>query len=140
MRKIPIKLPIEGLSDELENHFEMTKAEHSKVMKNAAIAQNKMLIEMMIHHNDYDIRNYDLKFSNDYHADTGCIDISFYFDYNPSDRKNTKSDEIRIARAEHLARTMQFYQDYDMEHYKLDDRVNENGEPYDCRIYYGFKE
>jgi len=140
-KQIPIKLPID-LSQEdpfLDEIRKENEAVHKRVMHNMMIAQNKMLTEMMIHHDDYDVLNYDLKFSNEYHADTGCIDMSFYFDYKPSDRKNTEADKFRISRSKHIASVLSFYDDYDLDHYRIEDRVDENGKPYDCRIYYDLR-
>lgn len=138
MKTFKVKLPID-LSQEdpiLEQILKENESIHELVMHNMIVAQNKMLCEMAIHHNDFDFNNFELKLSNDYHSDTGCIDMSFYFDYKPSDREYNEDDKIRINRFRHICSMMSFYEDYDLDHYRLEDRYNEYGKPYDCRIYY----
>jgi len=142
MKKIEVRLPTNTEDKEFEEMLKNINKNRDEAMRrahtNMAIAQNKMLCEMMIHHGDYDCRNYDLKFSNEYHADTGCIDMSFYFEYHPKD--NQPLEAFQLRRAEHIMKTLQFYGDYNLDHYNIEDRVDENGKPYDCRIYYGIKE
>lgn len=138
MKTIELKLPIDLYQEDpiLEQIRKENESVHKRVVHNMMVAQNKMLCEMAIHHNDFDVNNYELKFSNDYHSDTGCIDMSFYFDYKPSDREYNEDDKIRISRFRHICSMMSFYEDYDIDHYQLEDRYNEYGKPYDCRIYY----
>ena len=138
MKTIELKLPFDLYKDYpiLEQILKENESVHERAMHSMMVAQNKMLCEMAIHHNDFDVNNYELNMSSEYHSDTGRIDISFHFDYKPSDRDYKEADKFRINRFKHLCSLMSFYEDYELDHYRLEDRYDEHGKPYDCRIYY----
>ena len=127
--------------DEISSVDEFVKAReecHMQLIIRAAIAQNKWLCNLMTMHSDYNINHYKLKPQNDYDSATGRVDMRLDYDYVPIKpyEQLSKIEKLNVDKTKHLVSMMCFYDDYDMEHYHIEDQTEENGEPYNYKIYY----
>ena len=139
MKKIEIKWPPDrDMEREFEKLCQPDMTVYHKHMRQAAIYQNRMLVESMTHHDDYNLKNYIPEFTHDYHADTGCIDIGVWFNYEPKQENipKTEQERLNVRKMAMLCEQMKFLEDYDMEHFIFEERKDENGVIFDYRIYY----
>lgn len=141
MKKIEVKL-VKGVPnlDEISSIDDLIKdreERHRRIIRKAAIAQNKWLCQLMIMHEDYNINHYRPKPHTETDSATGRIDMWFDYEYVPIKPYGqlSKQEKHMVDKTEHLMSAMAFYDDYDMEHYHIEDHT-EDGKMYDCRIYH----